>query len=76
MEMTLTHTRDPVVSLAEFQMWAKKTRPVVCTIKPHARNPDARQNAFNENYFNGIQALIRQSKTVSSSQSYMLYSNV
>ncbi|KAJ4493046.1 hypothetical protein C8J55DRAFT_502075 [Lentinula edodes] len=63
MEMTLTHTRDPVVSLAEFQMWAKKTRPVVCTIKPHARNPDARQNAFNENYFNGIQALIRQSKT-------------
>ncbi|KAJ3813960.1 hypothetical protein F5876DRAFT_73355 [Lentinula aff. lateritia] len=63
MEMTLAHTRDPVVSLAEFQMWAKKTRPVVCTIKPHARNPDARQNAFNENYFNGIQALIRQSKT-------------
>ncbi|KAJ3744042.1 hypothetical protein DFH05DRAFT_1145726 [Lentinula detonsa] len=62
-EMTLTRSRDPVVSQPEFQMWAKKMRPVVCTIKPHARNLDARQNAFNEQVFNGIYAMIRGSKT-------------
>ncbi|KAJ3712208.1 hypothetical protein C8R42DRAFT_728120 [Lentinula raphanica] len=47
-EMILAHSRDPVVSASEFQMWAKKTRPV---------------NNINEQLFNGIHTLVRGSKT-------------
>ncbi|KAF9073940.1 hypothetical protein BDP27DRAFT_1317715 [Rhodocollybia butyracea] len=62
-EMTLTTTRDPVVSLPEFQMWAKKTRPVVCTFKAHARPNVPQMNSANEQLFSMLLNMIGSSKT-------------
>lgn len=64
-EMTLIQSHDSVVSHPEFQHWAKKTRPVVCTLKPHARSSDVRQNMIIEQMFKGLEKMIMGSRTVS-----------
>ncbi|KAE9383505.1 hypothetical protein BT96DRAFT_929750, partial [Gymnopus androsaceus JB14] len=48
-EMTLIQSHDSVVSHPE---------PVVCTLKPHARSSDVRQNMIIEQMFKGLEKMI------------------
>ncbi|KIK63006.1 hypothetical protein GYMLUDRAFT_41307 [Collybiopsis luxurians FD-317 M1] len=76
-EMTLAVTNQPVVSPNEFSLWARKTRPVVCTMKASVRvlspaagvaNPQAqihmnKVNMANEQIFRAFSNMVNAGKT-------------
>ncbi|KAF5391693.1 hypothetical protein D9757_002392 [Collybiopsis confluens] len=75
-EMTLSFTSHATVNHAEFESWARKTRPVVCTMKAFVRllppgaasaNPQAQMtinqmNIGNEQLFQGFSSMVQFSK--------------
>lgn len=43
----LTPSRDPAVSVQDLQVWAKRTKAVLCTFQAHPRGLDQQTNERN-----------------------------
>jgi hypothetical protein len=61
--LALFPSREPAVSVPDLQQWAKRHKPVLCTIQPQARNVDAK---VNENHFRSLLQLLISGKIVRS----------
>lgn len=58
----LMPSREPPVPTPELQAWIKRTRPVLCTLQPDPRGPDAKAN---QGYYTQLVQMLTLKKMVS-----------
>lgn len=58
----LTPSREFTVSVQDLQVWARRTKAMVCAFQPYARNIDQQTN---ERHFRSLIDLLAQKRLVS-----------